>query len=186
MTMEQIQHLLGYLGYYTIAVDGISGAATAEAVRAFQKDFGELAVDGIPGELTQGALRRAVAEGMPQKEEGAFWKRIRYFTREEFRCKCGGKYCGGFPEAPSETLVRLAEMVREHFGRPMIVTSGLRCPAHNAHVGGVSNSRHLLGKAVDFAIPGCSAGEILAYVQPLPECRYAYAIDQSAVHMDVE
>lgn len=185
MTVTQIQHLLAYLGYYTIPVDGITGPGTAAAVRAFQKDFGGLEVDGAPGDATQAALRRAVWAGMPEKE-GAFWKDVRYFTREEFRCQCGGRYCGGFPAEPSETLVALAEKVREHFGVPMIVSSGLRCQKHNAAVGGVSNSRHLSGRAMDFTLRGRSAGEILAYVQTLPGVNYAYAIDGSYVHMDVE
>ena len=64
MTLEQIQHLLAYLGYYTIKVDGISGPGTREAVSEFQKDFGGIAVDGIAGAETQKALKHAVAYGM--------------------------------------------------------------------------------------------------------------------------
>lgn len=194
MTIQQIQNLLQYLGYYTIRVDGISGPGTRAAVTAFQKDFGGLVVDGIPGDATQKALRHAVAYGIDRPDTSTetakppddFWADIQYFTREEFRCKCGGKYCNGFPAEPSETLVRLADQVRKHFGSPMIVSSGLRCQQHNDNQpGSVPNSRHIVGKAVDFSVIGHNAVEVLSYVVTLPEIRYAYQIDGSYVHMDV-
>ena len=64
MTIQQIQNLLQYLGYYTIRVDGISGPGTTAAIEAFQRDFGGLCVDGVAGEATQKALKHAVAYGM--------------------------------------------------------------------------------------------------------------------------
>lgn len=42
------------------------------------------------------------------------------------------------------------ELVRAALGRPIIITSGYRCPALNARVGGVSTSAHTRGLAVDF------------------------------------
>ena len=192
MTIQQIQNLLQYLGYYTMKVDGISGPGTTAAVKGFQADNG-LDADGIPGQLTQKALVDAVAKGRfkpsdrPQEGQGgAFWSDIKYFTREEFRCKCGGKYCNGFPAEPQEGMVRALDAVRAHFGKAIIPSSGVRCPTHNANVGGVSNSRHLSGKAVDFSVPGLSADMVLSYVQHRNGIRYAYAIDASYVHMDIE
>jgi uncharacterized protein YcbK (DUF882 family) len=85
----------------------------------------------------------------------------------------------------NETLIRVADRVREHFGRPMQVTSGRRCANHNARVGGVSNSRHLSGKAMDFCVVGKTAAQVLDYVKSQPEIRYTYAIDGTYVHMDV-
>ena len=58
--------------------------------------------------------------------------------------------------------------------------------ASNANVGGVANSRHLTGKAVDLRIEGKSAGQTLAWTLKQPELRYAYAIDGNYVHMDIE
>ena len=192
MTIQQIQNLLQYLGYYTIQVDGLPGPGTTAAVKGFQTDNG-LDADGIPGQLTQKALVDAVAKGRfkpsdrPQEGQGgAFWSDIKYFTREEFRCKCGGKYCNGFPAEPQEGMVRALDAVRAHFGKAIIPSSGVRCPTHNANVGGVSNSRHLSGKAVDFSVPGLSADMVLSYVQHRNGIRYAYAIDASYVHMDIE
>ena len=193
MTLLQIQCLLQYLGYYTIRVDGISGPGTEQAVREFQAAEG-LEADGIPGKLTQAALLDAVANGRFKQEEsqsegssqtGTFWDDIKYFTREEFRCKCGGKYCNGFPAEPQEGMVRAIDNVREHFGKAFTPNSGVRCPTHNANVGGVSNSRHLYGKAVDFRVPGKTAAQVLDYLSTLPGLGYCYAIDADNVHMDI-
>jgi uncharacterized protein YcbK (DUF882 family) len=41
------------------------------------------------------------------------------------------------------------------------------------------------GKALDFRIEGKTAEQVLEYVQKQPECRYAYDIDGTYVHMDV-
>lgn len=53
--VTQIQARLTELGYDPGTADGIFGARTQEAVRAFQQDYG-LAVDGIAGENTLRAL----------------------------------------------------------------------------------------------------------------------------------
>lgn len=190
MTVKQIQHLLGYLGYYTGQADGIAGAQTAAAIRAFQKAFGGLDVDGIAGEKTQQALRKAVWEGMPQQPgedsgDSSFWNRVRYFRREEFRCQCGGRYCRGFPAEPKEALVLAGEQIREHFGVPVAVSSGVRCPRHNADVGGMINSKHLSGKAMDFSPAGVNAQTVLSYVRQLSQISYAYAIDENYVHIEL-
>ena len=195
MTIKQRQNLLAYLGYYVGAIDGIFGSGSREATKAFQRDFfhDESKVDGICGTETEKALTHAVAYGMPAKkvetnkvtikeETGTFWDEIKHFKKSEFRCKCG---CGA--DEMNETLIRVADRTREHFGKPIRVSSGRRCAKHNAKVGGVSNSRHIAnpGKAMDFCVDGKTATQVLAYVQKQPEIRYAYAIDGSYVHMDV-
>jgi hypothetical protein len=38
---------------------------------------------------------------------------------------------------------------------------------------------------MDFSVQGRSAGEVLAAVNRLPGVRYAYAIDENYVHMDI-
>ncbi|WLT05830.1 D-Ala-D-Ala carboxypeptidase family metallohydrolase [Gilliamella apis] len=47
------------------------------------------------------------------------------------------------------TAIKL-ELVRKALGKPIIITSGYRCPALNTRVGGVSTSAHTKGLAVDF------------------------------------
>jgi uncharacterized protein YcbK (DUF882 family) len=110
------------------------------------------------------------------------WDDIRNFTRDEFACRCG---CGA--DDISLVTVKVAQRVRDHFNAPVIVSSGVRCPTHNARVGGVQNSRHLAGHAtaMDFCVKGHSANEVLSYVNEQPEVVYAYAIDGNYVHMDM-
>lgn len=187
MTVKQIQHLLAYLGYYSGAVDGIWGDQSASAASRFQQDYGGLTVDGIAGEQTQKALKQAVAGGMPEKQEPeSFWNQIRYWNREEFRCRCGGKYCSGFPAEPDRVLVELVDDLREKAGRPAHASSGLRCSVWNSIQGGVPNSRHLRGKALDFSVEGLSGTQLLSLAQSDPRTRYAYVIDGGWVHVDVE
>lgn len=183
MTIEQRQCLLKYLGYYVGEVDGKWGTLSKTATEYFKRDFG-LPANGTCDEDTEQALRHSVCYGISKKQEavqsGDFWDDIKYFKKSEFRCKCG---CGS--DTMNETLIRVADRVREHFGKPITVSSGRRCANHNARVGGVSNSRHLGGKAMDFCVSGKTASQVLEYVQKQPEIRYAYAIDGSYVHMDV-
>lgn len=186
MTVKQIQHLLAYLGYYTAAVDGIWGRQSANATCRFQQDYGGLSTDGIAGEKTQEALKHAIISGMPEKQsEDQFWRKIRHWDREEFRCRCGGKYCGGFPAEPNQILVELVDDIREKANRPAHASSGLRCPIWNEIQGGVSNSRHVAGKALDFSVEGMSGQDLLALVQSDKRTRYAYIIDGGWVHVDV-
>lgn len=186
MTVEQKQCLLKYLGYYEGKVDGIWGPGSEQATRELQAASG-LSEDGIFGDGTLAAVKVAVAndrfkvQAQPQEPEtGDFWAGIPNFRRREFACKCG---CG-FDDI-DQGLVSVIQRVRDHFGGPGIVSSGCRCPEHNARVGGKANSRHLRGRAVDFSIRGRNSQEVLAYVQQQPEIRYSYAIDGSYVHMDV-
>lgn len=186
MTVKQKQCLLAYLGYYVGEIDGSWGTLSKTATLAFQQDHG-LNPDGIFGDSTAKVARAAVAADETKKvDQGSFWDEIVYFDRAEFACHCGGKYCNGYPNEPQEKLIRVADRVRKDLGGVASVSSGVRCSQHNASVGGVSNSRHLAGKAMDFCIAGKSAAQTLAYVQRQPEIRYAYAIDNTFVHMDIE
>ena len=168
MTIKQRQHLLAYLGYYVGDVDGDWGTLSRTACKAFQKDFGGLDTDGHGGPETDKALIHTIAYGFLRREPeetdtdtkvggktGTFWDEIEFFDREEFRCQCGGKYCNGFPNEPHETTVRYADAIRRRLGKPINVNSGLRCPTWNSIQGGVANSNHMDGGAVDL---GCPAG----------------------------
>nr|DAI28607.1 MAG TPA: peptidase [Caudoviricetes sp.] len=159
MTTRQIQNLLDYLGYEPGVIDGAMGRNTQAAVRRFQADYG-LTVDGDPGAATQKMLIGAIAgtavkvdkpADAGQAQTGTFWDDIQYFARAEFKCQCGGKYCNGYPAEPAEETVRMADEIRRRAGVPLTVNSGLRCKRHNAEVGGVSNSLHTTGQAVDLS-----------------------------------
>jgi hypothetical protein len=189
---------LYYLGYYVGEVDGIFGSGSREATKAFQRDFFQVEskVDGKCGAETEKALAHAVAYGMPAKKvdkdtnvptkTGTFWDEIEFFDREEFRCKCGGKYCDGFPSEPKEQLVRIANQLRKNLGVPITVVSGLRCPRWNEIQGGVANSQHMYGEASDIYARGVSQSKVEAELDRIGGVRYHYPIDGSSnVHFDI-
>lgn len=69
----------------------------------------------------------------------------------------------------------LLDPVRERFGAPMIITSGYRCKKVNELVGGVNNSQHMKGEAVDFCFAGFSKTEMVAVFFEIAE---KYNFDQ--------
>ncbi len=73
----------------------------------------------------------------------------RHFSKGEFACRCG---CG--LAEPAETLIDLLEEIRAITGEPITITSGMRCPAHNAAVGGSTRSAHTTGHGCDIHAPG--------------------------------
>lgn len=210
MTIEQKQHLLAYLGYYVGKVDGDWGTLSKTSCEYFQRDFfqDEKKVDAICGSETEKALKHAVCYGMPAKKvdkdtniptkeaTGTFWDEIKYFTRDEFRCPCGK--CGGYPVEPKEALVRIADEMRGAFGNAVIIVppdghsggSGVRCQRYNDSLSGSApNSRHVLGKAIDFSAPGTPASTIKSYLNKLlnaGKIRYWYEIQPGSYHMDIE
>ena len=193
MTVKQRQNLLAYLGYYVGAIDGIWGSGSREAAKAFQTDFGGIEVNGQGNTETDKALRHAVAYDMFKVDKadetsttGSFWDEIQYFTRDEFRCKCGGKYCNGFPAEPQEQLVRIADQLRKNLGVPITIVSGLRCQTWNQIQGGVDNSQHMYGEAADIYCRGISQLRVETELDNIGGVRYHYPISGSDnVHFDI-
>ena len=77
------------------------------------------------------------------------------FEPEEFKCECGGKYCTGDPTYMKQHQLALIQEIRTFFGKPMIVTCGMRCSTYNKKLNGsIANSKHLSGEATDYYIAG--------------------------------
>jgi uncharacterized protein YcbK (DUF882 family) len=74
--------------------------------------------------------------------------RARHFTPAEFICRCGRPECDALLE-PTLRLVVSLDRMREFYGSPIIVESGLRCPFWNARQGGEDDSEHLTGEGAD-------------------------------------
>lgn len=113
------------------------------------------------------------------------WRYEPYFKVSELACKCG---CGFLPN--EETLDWLL-MLRIKYGRPMIITSGGRCPEHNRKVsksGG--NGPHTIG-AIDTKIYGERASELLYLAYELGVTgvgvgqNLSWALDKRYLHFDV-
>ena len=192
MTLKQKQALLAYLGFYDGPLDGLWGEKSQRATIDFQRSYmAQEGVDGIFGAATEKRILEVIATGEEPKESvqidtaPGWWKDIRYFARAEFKCKCGGKFCDGYPAEMQEAVVKIADAARAHFGRPAHVISGLRCPQWNAHEGGKETSQHQYGEAIDLRIEGVSAGELRKFVAAQPGHRYSYCINSTNVHFDI-
>lgn len=59
----------------------------------------------------------------------------------------------------------ILQPVRDHFGKPVVINSGYRCPSLNTAVKGAKNSQHLTGEACDFEIMGLSNYELACWVK---------------------
>lgn len=70
-------------------------------------------------------------------------KSSKYFSEEELKCLC----CGTC-EMDEAAMAKFDE-AREISGIPWFVTSGYRCPKHDAEIGGDGN--HPKGKALDIS-----------------------------------
>jgi uncharacterized protein YcbK (DUF882 family) len=66
-----------------------------------------------------------------------------FFSDQEFTCPCCGKVY------IDSGLLSILESARLLIQRPIIIDSGYRCQKHNQEVGGVPNSAHCIGEAVD-------------------------------------
>ena len=69
-----------------------------------------------------------------------------HFGSWEWRCPCCGVLIF------DEELIERLEGFRGKIGCPITITSGYRCPEHNAAVGGAEHSYHLLGQAADIRV----------------------------------
>lgn len=84
------------------------------------------------------------------------------FRVREFRCRDGTDTI-----LIDEGLVVLLQCIREHFGKPVTITSGYRTASHNTRVGGSRSSQHLLGRAADFWVEGVPVATVAAYAEKL-------------------
>ena len=207
MTLKQKQALLAYLGYYDGPLDGLWGEQSQRATIDFQRAYMEQEdVDGVFGAATEKRIREVIATGeKPDKTDctsdctnvqnnntenstdcntGTVWDEIKYFKKQKFPCKCG-KYCDGYPSEIDMDMVKIADKIRAKIGKPITINSGLRCKTHNANVGGVSNSQHLLGKAADLGCPaGCTPTQMASIAEEIMGDTGGIGIYPWGIHID--
>lgn len=97
--------------------------------------------DGIYGTNTDNTLRTVYN----------VWKLTKNFKPSEFKCGCNGKYCCGYPNYMKPHALMHIQAIRDHWGKPITVTCGLRCSRYNKALNGsIQNSKHMTGQAIDF------------------------------------
>lgn len=111
------------------------------------------------------------------------------FKPDEFACHCG--HCTGYPTWMRVNELKHIQTIRNHYGKPMIITSGLRCKYENDRLAGSSkDSAHMIGKAVDFYMEGRTntlnnRRETINYIKRLKYHDYSYGdgISSTGAHV---
>lgn len=102
------------------------------------------------------------------------------FTVKEFACKDGSDTV-----LIDTKLVEILQKIRDHFGKPIIINSAYRTPAHNKRVGGSSSSYHVKGMAADIQISGVSAVELALFAQTVTNGMGVYYYgNTNFIHVD--
>ena len=86
----------------------------------------------------------------------------RSFRVREFACRDGSD-----PLFVDSALVQLLQDIRDHFGVPVVITSGYRTAAHTRAVGGALYSQHCYGRAADIRVAGVPVEQLAAYAETL-------------------
>lgn len=83
------------------------------------------------------------------------WSAYPNFTEAEMRCKHTG-LCDMDP-----VFMAILQQVRTQYGRPMVISSGYRHSTHPVEARKPAPGEHTLGRAVDVAVRGAEAVQLL-------------------------
>lgn len=94
-----------------------------------------------------------------------------WFRSQNFRNFATHEFTQYFARAANETpdrnlwanivpTLRVVDDLRDHFGKPCIITSSYRSPRYNAKVGGAPQSYHTRFNALDIKINGVSPRKV--------------------------
>lgn len=149
------------------------GEYNEKNIRALQKQYlRPKDVDGKYGKNTDTLLKHLYNVKKYTKADN--------FKPEEFKCECGGRYCTGYPDYMKQCQLEHLQRIRTYYKKPMIITSGLRCPGYNKSIGGsIQNSLHLQGLATDFYMLGvtdtlANRKKSLSWIKKQPNHNYSY------------
>ena len=107
---------------------------------------------------------------------------MKHFKQTEFHCPCGK--C--VPKDISLEFGQKMDELRSKLGRPIKITSGIRCPEHNKAVGGVPNSQHVTGIAADISTAGYSSIDKYNLVKYAIELGFGgIGVAKSFIHVDI-
>lgn len=161
LTVAERTRRLKYLGY---------GEYNKANTKKFQKD-------AFPNDPKQWDSKWGVNTDRACRHFYNVKKCTKNFKPEEFRCTCG--HCTGYPTYMKQVELKHIQKIRDHYKKPMTITSGVRCSYENNRVGGVRNSGHLRGYAVDFYMKGVTdtvehRKSALSYMKKLDNHEFTY------------
>ena len=182
--VRNLQELLNSKGF-NLTVDGIFGTLTENSVIAFQLQNG-LKTDGVVGEKTWGKLLSEDGSDKSDSVEkqaesvqivSVFGETDNVFSLKrdgetnitpnfkvrEFRSKCGSDTV----IIDTDFIKNKLQKIREHFNKPISITSAYRSAEHNAKVGGGKNSFHLSGEAFDITVKDIPLLEVAKYAESI-------------------
>lgn len=74
-------------------------------------------------------------------------ERFKNFSKDELKCQ----HCGA--HGINLEFLDDIQLLREQYGKPMVVTSAYRCPEHPIEAKKARPGEHSEGLAIDFAVP---------------------------------
>ena len=136
-------------------------ANISASVQATRAKYGQTYYDRYALDTSS---NKSEVKGMIEFEKGRSDKISKNFQYKEFDCH--GQGCCS-TTIIDEKLVEYVQQIRDHFGKPVTITSPYRCEVHNRRVGGATRSYHMRGQAADIVVQGVSSREVAKYAESI-------------------
>lgn len=136
-------------------------ANMSASVQAIRARYGQTYYDRY---ASGASSNKSEVKGMIEFKKGDSAQISKNFQYKEFDCQ--GKGCCS-TTIIDEKLVEYVQRIRDHFGKPVTITSPYRCEVHNRRVGGATKSYHMQGRAADIVVQGVSSREVAKYAESI-------------------
>lgn len=136
-------------------------ANMSTSVQATRARYGQTYYDRY---ASGASSNKSEVKGMIEFKKGDSAQISKNFQYKEFDCQ--GKGCCS-TTIIDEKLVEYVQRIRDHFGKPITITSPYRCEVHNRRVGGATKSYHMQGRAADIVVQGVSSREVAKYAESI-------------------
>lgn len=131
------------------------------SVQAIRARYGQIYYDRY---ASGASSNKSEVKGMIEFKKGDSAQISKNFQFKEFDCQ--GKGCCS-KTIIDEKLVAYVQQIRDHFGKPVTITSPYRCEVRNKRVGGATKSYHMQGRAADIVVQGVSSREVAKYAESI-------------------
>ena len=136
-------------------------ANMSASVQATRAKYGQTYYDRYASGVSS---NKSEVKGMIEFKKGDSAQISKNFQYKEFDCH-GSGCCS--TTVIDEKLVEYVQRIRDHFGKPVTITSPYRCEVHNRRVGGATKSYHMQGRAADIVVQGVSSREVAKYAESI-------------------